>query len=40
MLNAATGSVAGPATAYPGHQLPTGGHLYTVTDTTLSSFAP
>jgi outer membrane protein assembly factor BamB len=40
ILNAATGSVAGPATAYPGHQLPTGGHLYTVTDTTLSSFAP
>jgi outer membrane protein assembly factor BamB len=40
ILNAATGAIAGPATAYPGHQLPAGGHLYTATDTTLSSFAP
>jgi outer membrane protein assembly factor BamB len=40
ILNAATGTVAGPATAYPGHQLPAGGHLFTVTDTALSSYAP
>jgi outer membrane protein assembly factor BamB len=40
ILNAATGTVATPATTYPGHQLPSGGHLYTTTDTTLSSFAP
>ncbi|MEV6845232.1 PQQ-binding-like beta-propeller repeat protein [Actinoplanes sp. NPDC051411] len=40
ILTAATGTVASPATAYPGHQLPAGGHLYTVTDTALSAFAP
>ena len=40
ILNAATGTVASPGTAYPGHRLPAGGHLYTVTDTTLSSYAP
>ncbi|MFI6078349.1 PQQ-binding-like beta-propeller repeat protein [Actinoplanes sp. NPDC051343] len=40
ILNAATGTVTSPATAYPGHQLAVGGHLYTVTDTTLSSYAP
>jgi outer membrane protein assembly factor BamB len=40
ILNAATGTVTTPATAYAGHQLPADGHLYTVTDTTLSSYAP
>ena len=40
ILNAATGTVASTATAYAGHQLPTGGHLYTTTNTTLSGYAP
>jgi outer membrane protein assembly factor BamB len=40
VLNASTGTVTSTATAYPGHQLPSGGHLYTTTATTLSSYAP
>lgn len=40
ILNAATGTIATPGTAYAGHQIPTGGHLYTVTGTTLASYAP
>jgi outer membrane protein assembly factor BamB len=40
ILNAATGSIATPGTAYAGHQIITGGHLYTVTDTTLADYAP
>jgi outer membrane protein assembly factor BamB len=39
ILNPATGTITSPATAYPGAQLPAGGHLYTVTTTTLSAFA-
>jgi outer membrane protein assembly factor BamB len=40
ILNAANGTIATPGTAYAGHQIATGGHLYTVTDTTLASYAP
>lgn len=40
ILNAATGTVTNPGTAYAGHQVPVGGHLYTATATTLSSFTP
>jgi outer membrane protein assembly factor BamB len=40
ILNPTNGAVITPATAYPGRQLPAGGHLYTVTDTALSSYAP
>jgi outer membrane protein assembly factor BamB len=40
ILNAATGTIATSSTVYAGHQIPVGGHLYSVTDTTLSSYAP
>jgi outer membrane protein assembly factor BamB len=40
ILNAATGTVATAGTAVAGHQTVTGGHLYTATDTALSSYAP
>jgi outer membrane protein assembly factor BamB len=40
VLNAATGTVASPGTAFTGQQIVTGGRLYAVTGRTLSSFTP
>lgn len=40
ILNAATGAVAAPGTAFAGQQIVTSGHLYAVTGHTLSSFVP
>ena len=40
ILNAATGAVAAPGTAFTGQQIVTGGHLYAVTGRKLSTFAP